>query len=284
MILLKNILREAKLYSYTTKELLEKFLSFDGKTLVFIDTETTGIDPNKFFVQLTQLAMLAVDGSTWEVKEEFSAKVELTSTLSNIINDPTSKEAQAFEKENQRHLKKYKRPQTHPEELLKKTQYYNKNDGEQTLPEKDVLIAYEKFLEKYPNCVVVAHNAGFDMKVIQSRRRINGLPPTKRVSVLDTVKIARFFFVPALVSLEGNPEIKAFLDKILARTKWRSYSTELGKLANAFEINIENWHDATADTKMLMEVIRKIIEFLKENQDVDIRRPKGKQAKRFRKM
>jgi len=137
MILLKDILAETKLYAYSTEELLEKFLKFDGKTLVFLDTETTGVDPNDFYVQLTQLAMMAVDGSTWEVKEEFSTKVELTPTLLAVLNDPNSKEAAAFEKENQRHIRKYKKPETHPRELLDKTGYFRGNEPKMAEKEAD---------------------------------------------------------------------------------------------------------------------------------------------------
>ena len=284
MILLKDILLEAKLYSYSTEELLEKFLEFDGKTLIFLDTETTGIDPNKFYVQLTHVAAMAVEGSTWDVKDTLSIKVELNPVLLAILNSPSSNDAAAYEKENQRHIAKYKKPETHPRDLLDKTQYFKTSPGEQKMSEKDALIEVEEFIERYPSVVIVAHNAGFDMKVIQTRRRENGLPPMKRVPVLDTVAVARFFFIPALVSLKDNPEAQAFLEKILAKTKYRSYGTDLGKLAKAFEITSDNWHDASADTQMMFEILKKIIDFLKQHSDLDIIKYNGTQAKRFRRM
>lgn len=284
MILLKDILLEARLYSYSTEELLEKFLEFEGKTLIFLDTELTGIDPNKFYVQLTHIAMMAVDGSTMEVKDTLSIKVELSPTLLAILNDPNSKEALEYEKENQRHIRKYKKPETHPKELLDKTQYFKSNPGEVKMNEKDALIAAEQFVNRYPGATIIAHNAGFDVKAIQTRRRENGLPPMKRFPVLDTVAVARFFFIPALVSLKDNPEAQAFLEKILAKTKYRSYATSLGKLADAFEITSSNWHDALADTKMMFEILQKMIEFLKQHKDLDITKYKGTQAKRFRRM
>ena len=127
-LLLKDILIETRLYSYSTNELLDKFLSFEDKTLIFLDTETTGIDPNDFYVQLTQLALMAVDGSTWEIKDEFSTKVELNLQLLNLLNDPNSKESAEYEKENQRHIRKYKKPETHPRELLSKSNYFSGNE------------------------------------------------------------------------------------------------------------------------------------------------------------
>jgi hypothetical protein len=42
--------------------------------------------------------------------------------------------------------------------------------------------------------------------------------------------------------------------------------------------------DAKEDVKMLMQVMKKIIEFLKANVNVDIRKFQGQAAKRFRNM
>lgn len=283
-LLLKDILAETKLYAYSIRELLEKFLKFDGKTLVFLDTETTGIDPNDFYVQMTQLAMMAVDGSTWEIKEEFSTKVELNQHLLNLLNNPNSKEVSDYEKENQRHIAKYKKPIVHPKELLDKTQYFsNTNAGEKKMSEAEALKECEKFLSKYPNAIIVAHNAVFDLKTVQTRRRINGMAPIKRYPVLDTLAIARFFFVPALLALENDPEAKGFLEMLLAKTKYKSYTTSLGKLASVFKVTSDNWHDASADIKMLFRILQEIIKYLEKNKDLDITKDKGKQAKRYRK-
>jgi DNA polymerase III alpha subunit (gram-positive type) len=284
MILLKDILTEAKLYSYSTDELLEKFLKFDGKTLVFLDTETTGLDPNDFYVQLTQLAMMAVDGSTWEIKDEFSAKVELNQHLTNLLNVPNSKEVAAYEKEDQKHIAKYKKPIVHPRELLDKTQYHKVNPGEKKMSEIDALKECERFLQKYPDAVIVAHNAFFDMKTVQTRRRVNGLAPISKHPVLDTLAVARYFFVPTLLSLDKDEEAKQFLEKLLAKTKFKSYSTTLGKLADVFKVTADNWHDASADIKMLFQIIQKLIEYLKMHKNVDIRKQQGVQAKRLRRM
>ncbi len=279
-ILLKDILIETKLYAYSTEELLQKILKFDGKTLVFLDTEATGIDPNDFYVQLTQIALLVVDGSTMEAKEEFATKVELNDTLKAIINDPQSPEAIAFEKENQRHIKKYKKPESHPSELLKMTGYHDGDNSK--LSEELALKKVEEILKKYPNVILIAHNASYDMKMIESRRRVLGMTRMPKYPVIDTIAISRYFFVPVLVALENDEEAKRFLDALLAKTKYRSYTTALGKLANVFGIESKNWHDASADVHMLFAILKKMIEYLSKNKNLNARKYKGVMAKRHR--
>lgn len=280
MILLKDILAEAKLYTYSISELLEKFLKFDNKTLVFFDTETTGLEPNTSYIQITHLAAMIYDGSDMKLLDEYSKKINITPALNNALNAPDSEEAKHLEKERTRHFKKYKREDLHPAQALQMTGYYTGSDDK--VDEKQALIEFEKLLEKYENVILLAHNAKFDMKMIQARRRIYGLPPMKRYPVLDTLNIARYFFVPALVALEGVPEVKQMLDGLLAKTKHKSYTTSLGKLATVLGVKMDNWHDAKADVQMLMEVLNKIIDFLKQNVNLDINKAKAAQAKRYR--
>ena len=281
-ILLKTLLKEAKLYAYTIQEVLDQFLKFDGKVLVLLDTETVGLEPNTPYIQLTHLAAMAFDGSTLAELGEFSKKVNIGEPLHRAINDPASPEATHLGKEMARRLKKYKRPDKHPAELLKMTGYYDGN--EEKLDEKAALIAFEEFLNKFDNVILVAHNAVFDLKTIQARRRFHGLPPMKRYPVLDTLKITRLFFVPALVSMETTPEVKAILDGLLAKTKYRSYTSSLGKLAQVLGVKVDNWHDAKEDVKMLFQVLQKVIEFLRKNADTNIHKQQGLAAKRYRKM
>ncbi len=269
------------MYAYTTKELLEKFLKFEDKTLVFLDTELAGLEPNTNYIQITHIAAMVYDGSTMNLLGEYSKKINLIPALNNAINDPNSPEAKHLSKERARHLRKYKKDGLHPSDVLKMTGYFSGN--EEKVDEKQALIEFEEFLNKYTNVIILAHNAKFDIKAIQARRKFNGLHPMKRYPVLDTVQVARFFFIPSLVSLEGNQEAMAMIAQLLAKTKYKSYTVSLGKLAKVLGVNVENWHDAKADVKILMEVIQKIIEFLKKNVNLDITKAKASQAKRYRK-
>ncbi len=279
-IFLKKLLNEVKLYSLTTEELLNKFLEFEGKTLIFFDTETAGLEPNKPYIQLTQISALAINGSTMEFLKDFDAKVKIIPSLDRLMNDPTSPEAIKFSQSNERYRKKYKKDIAHPSDLLKMTHYYSGDPA--TYDEKDALIDFEKFIGQFSNVILIAHNATFDMKVIQARREQYKLPRMKTYPVIDTLKISRFFFVPTLLSLQGNPEAEEYLKFLLNKTKYKSYGVTLGKLANLFQIKLDDWHNSAADVKMLFEILKKMIDYLKSNTSVNIDKEKAKAAKRFR--
>lgn len=286
MIKLKDILAEAKLYSFTIPEVLDKFLKFDGKTIILFDTETVGLEPNTSYIQITQIAGMAFDGSTMSKMGEYSKKLNLGEPLQRALNDPSSPEAKHLEKERARHLRKYKKEDLHPRDALKMTGYEKGDAGKgdaEKIDEKQALIEFEEFINQYPDAILVAHNATFDMKTIQTRRRIHGLPPMKRVPVLDTVQISRFFFIPAMQATENNPEAADILTSLLAKTKYKSYVSSLGKLASAFKIKIDGWHDAREDVMMLFEVLKKFILELEKNKNIDIRKYQSTAAKRFRK-
>lgn len=280
-ISLKTLLREVKLYSYNTQELLDQFLQFENKTLIFFDTETTGLETNIKSAQLTQISALVVDGSTMKELENFDVKIKFTRWLNNLLNDPSSWEAKSFAKADEKFYKKYKTRITHPSELLKMTQYYSGLPA--THDEKDALIDFEKFIGKFNNVVLIAHNATFDMKAIQARREKYNLSRMKAFPVMDTLKISRFFFVPILLSLEDNEEAKSYLQKLLNKTKYKSYSSSLGKLASVFQVKLDDWHNSASDVKMLLEILRKMIEYLRSNVNIDITKQKSLAAKRFRK-
>ena len=284
MILLKNILIEAKLYSFTTKELLDKILNFKGKTLIFLDDETTGLEPNVSYNQITQISALVVDGSTMKVIDELNIKVNLGWKMFNLLNDPNSFESKSFEKDRQRSLRRYNKDISHPRDILKLTHYYETKSNEIKMDEDKALIELEGFLSQFSNVILIAHNATFDIKAIQARRRINKLSPMQKFPVLDTIKISRFFFIPLLLSLEGNEQAKKYLQALIAKTKFKSYASSLSRLAEVFKIKITGWHQASEDVKMLFEVLNKLIEFLTINKDIDIRKQQEIQAKRLRHM
>jgi len=99
-------------------------------------------------------------------------------------------------------------------------------------------------------------------------------------SVFDNLQFVRFFLIPLLVTLND----KEFLDQITTKSKVQPYSSSLGKVAQAMKINPSGWHDALADVDMMIQVMRRLIELLEENQTLDIRKFQSTQAKRLRNM
>lgn len=283
MISLKRILLEVKLYSMSLEEVLDHLKMFEGKTLIFMDTEASGLEPNSEYEQVTQIGALAVNGSTWEVLGEFNEKIALTPGTLRLLNDPKSKETKMYNADHARWLRKYKRPYKHPRDTLHGTHYYDGQPMETRKDEKTTLLKFDEFINQWSDVILIAHNASFDMKMIGARRRMNGLPPTKKYKVFDSLKLARYAFIPMLVALESNEWAAEMLKKMLAKTKYKSYGADLGKLADVFKIET-NWHDALEDVKATVSILRGIIDLISKNKDVNIRGYQGKQAKRFRRM
>ena len=255
-------------------------MKFDGKLLIFFDTETTGLEPNNSYEQLTQIAAAVVDGSTWNVVERINEYVSLTDATIRVLNDPTSPEASAYQDDTSRWMRKYKKPYMHPREVMQLTRY---DATRARTDEKSALIRFEELLAKYPTAILVAHSAVFDMKVVAARRRANGLPRLNRRSVVDTLKIARFFLVPVLQVMESSDWAGEMLTALRAKTKYKSYSVTLQKLAAAYKVQIDDWHDAEADVQILVEIANKMIATLVANVDLDISKFQKIQGKRYRK-
>lgn len=84
----KSVLNERTIpekdYPRTFQELQSAYKEFEGKTLIFFDTETTGLDQTKLYSIITQLGAVKVDGNSLlgegeiQFKEKFNSKIELT--------------------------------------------------------------------------------------------------------------------------------------------------------------------------------------------------------------
>lgn len=309
-------MNEAKMYGKTIPEILEHIKQFKGKTLIFFDTETTGLEPNRPYEQVTQIAAMAVNGDDWNLLGKFEEKAALNPNTQKILNDPTIKAfvtklkepnvkltsddkkelspeiqdmirnikdpiSREYMKDYVRWLKKYKKHPTALEDILGMTRHFDGKPESERGTEKEMLKNFEKFVEQYgENIVMIAHNAGFDMKTIEARRRINLLGRMPKHSVFDNLQFVRFFLIPLLVTLND----KEFLDQITTKSKVQPYSSSLGKVAQAMKINPSGWHDALADVDMMIQVMRRLIELLEENQTLDIRKFQSTQAKRLRNM
>lgn len=92
-------------YPRTFQDLQSAFKEFEGKTLIFFDTETTGLEMDKKFSAITQLAAIKVDGASLlgggdvKILEQFDKRIELA--------DVTKIEIQRQEKGWEYRLKMY---------------------------------------------------------------------------------------------------------------------------------------------------------------------------------
>lgn len=308
-------MNEAKLYGKTIPEILEHIKQFNGKTLIFFDTETTGLEPNRPYEQVTQIAAIAVNGDDWSVIDQFEEKATLNPNTQKILNDPSIKAfvsklkepnvkvtsdnkelspeiqslirniqdpvSREYMKDYVRWLKKYKKHPTALEDILGMTRYSSGKPESERVSEKEMLENFEKFVGKHgSNIIMIAHNASFDMKTIEARRKANGLGRMPKHTVFDNLQFVRFFLIPLVVTLNDQE----FLNQITTKSKVQPYSSSLGKVAQAMKINPSGWHDALADVDMMIQVMKNLIKLLEQNTSADIRGFQGTQAKRLRNM
>ena len=74
------------------------------------------------------------------------------------------------------------------------------------MTEKQMLQEFLMFVKSFSNPILVAHNANFDMKMVNGRNAIYGLEqlvPGQNVrDVLDTLAVSRDQFLPALLDMK----------------------------------------------------------------------------------
>jgi len=255
-----------KLCGITIDVLLDTFLNLEGKTLIMFDLETLGLDPEHDYAQITEVAVWAVKGNDFEVVEKLNYGVNLSDVSKKLLTDPNG-----FERLNwERIRKKRKDSITDPNDILKMTQYYDLKC--EHVDEKTAISKFIDFINKYDNPVLVAHNAGFDVKFVGSRASTYQVElPT--AEVLDTLKISRYFFGPAIETLSENEDAGELFRSLFRSSGTHGHiSSKLGELATAFKLNSDNWHTASADVKMMHGVLVRMLEFLRENHDTDIKK------------
>lgn len=217
------------------------FDKLSGKSMVFFDTETTGLDPHDY--QVTEIAAIATVGDDFKNKAKYHKKIRLT--------DKTRKQIE-YERENP--------PQWGIETNLKMTKYEELDLEEDE--EYQALLGFKEFCAKNKG-ILVAHNAKFDLSMIGTK--VGRIPND---GVFDTMKFARYFFIPSLVALSENGNEDAIKTLDLMRSKKGKPSSALGSVAKSLGINASSAHSAIADVRMSIGVFRGIVEHFREHPEV----------------
>jgi DNA polymerase III epsilon subunit-like protein len=259
----RELLSESRLSGQTIQGVLELLESHVDNTWVFFDTETTGFNPNSG--QLTEIGAVAVDPKSWNadasILGEFNEKVKLDSdtlkTITQQSNNPEDVKGKSVQ------------------DLLSMTRYGER--GKQYKDEQEVLDNFFEFISSFPNPMLVAQNAAFDMKFVNVRS--GGKIP--KYPVLDTQQLMQGYLIPLLKTQakaeEGDPQARKLLNKLYVRKgNWGYYSASMGVVSKAYGISIDEWHNALADVKMMMEMYRSVVETIRKGMNADISKEQGK--------
>ena len=251
-----NFLLENKMWGKTIPELLNWLKDKSDKYWVFTDTETTGLPSDPYEIQLTQVSGLAVtyNSSINEFEEHgyFDKKIKLTSKTKELLKTPTK-------------IRK----------VLSFNHYGNK--AATYYEEAEILEEFHSFLTEWDNPILVIQNAPFDMRFLNTRH-----PNLKfNNEVIDTKDIIQLYYLPALQKLsETEKWAQDLVIKIGTSDRDNGLiSSSLSKIGPALGLNMTGYHDALTDCRLAMEMLQKIVEFLQDHQDIDIKKYQAERIK-----
>jgi len=277
---IRELLTENKLSGRTVKGVLDLLDGYADNTWIFFDTETTGMHPDS--AQLTEIGAIAVDPNAWQsdatMLDQFNEKIKFTDETDRLMNDPESEERKEWEKKNSQS----RRPLKDPQAVLAMTRYGEK--GRAYSDEQEVLDGFFEWAAGFPNPLFIAQNASFDLKFLSVRS--GGKLP--KYPVLDTMQLMQYYLVPLLKTQtragEGDPEAQELLDKLyIKKGNWGYHSVSMGVVSKAYGINIDDWHNALADVKMMMEMYKEVVQTIQKGMGIDISKEQGKVLARNKK-
>lgn len=239
-------LNENKMWYKTIPQILDWLETKSQKPFVFCDTETTGLGgPKK--QQITQVSAIATkyDFNTNTFKElgEYDQKIKLNADTKS----------------------RYETPGDDSRKILSFNHY---GDGQYTYrDEKEIVDEFFTWINQYTPFLFVAQNAGFDMAMLSGRfgHKLNN-------EVFDTKMLIQLYYLPLIQTLaETDPKYKELINFIGTSDRDNGLiSSSLSKIGPALGLNMSGYHDALTDVKITIEMFKRIVDFLKENQSVDI--------------
>jgi DNA polymerase III epsilon subunit-like protein len=237
---------ENKMWYKTIPEILDWLKTKSEMPWLLVDTETTGLGgPTK--QQLTQVSAIATEydfnTNTFNEIGHFDDKIKLT---------PQTKS-------------KYNNPGDRTKWVLGFNHYGS--GGYKYKEEIGVIEEFFKFISNYEPCLLVAQNAQFDAHMLGGRHghKIEN-------EVFDTKMLIQLYFLPLIQKLaETDPKYKEMVDFIGTSDRDSGLiSSSMGKVGPVLGVNMSGYHDALTDCRLMMQMYQKIIDILKQHQEVDI--------------
>jgi DNA polymerase III alpha subunit (gram-positive type) len=228
-----------------------------GKTIVVFDTETTGLSVLLPWVQVTEIAAVAIDADTGKELSFFHKKIKLTPDTRAEIN--REREASSPSDSGAREGPK----SWNIQRIFKQSRYGDKNTQFDEI--KNVYQEWVDWLNQFDKPVMVAQNAAFDMTHMFAPLKKLNIPRPKVGEVLDTMVLARTWIYPLLKAASAAGDEAS--EKILAafeveRNGRKTQSFTLQNIGKAFNVPAEHWHSGKSDTKQTLGVLQGMLQFL----------------------
>lgn len=224
----------------------------ENKVFIFCDTETSGLGGHKK-QQLTQIAAIAYEYNYQknDLKEfaQFNKKIKISPDIKYKLEDPNDRIYKVFKFNH------------YGDKIKDDPKYYDEQD---ILREFRNWVAHSGY---YLDPLLIMQNAIFDMNMLVGRggKKIN-------YEVLDTKMILQLFVIPIIQKLsETNIDYQNILNKIGVSTRDNGLiNSAMGKWGPFFDIDMSGYHDALTDCKITAQMFTKIIDFIKQNSELNI--------------
>ena len=248
-------INENKMWYKTIPEILEWLESKSKLPFIWLDTETGGLGgPKK--QQLTQVSAIATQydfhSNNFSEISIFDEKIKLTDETKSKFLQPEDKT-----------------------KWVLGFNHYGSGDYKYK-DEKDIVDDFFKWIENYSPNILVAQNAGFDMAMLSDRydHKINS-------EVFDTKMLIQLYFLPLLQKLaETDTKYKEMIDFIgISQRDNGLISSSMAKIGPVLGVNMVGYHDAITDCRITIQMYQKIVELLKNNQEVDIMKYQSERIK-----
>ena len=245
-ILKYNQLNENKMWYKTIPEILDWLDSKSEMTWLWLDTETTGLKGPKN-EQLTQVSAIATDynysSNSFNELESYDEKIKLTADIKA----------------------RYAKPGDDSRKILGFNHY---GSGDYKYKDENVIVEdFFEWMEKYSPCFVIAQNASFDMNMLAGRsgRKI-------QYEVFDTKMLIQLYYLPLLQKLAEDDNKYSDMVNFIGTSNRDNglISSSMAKIGPALGLNMSGYHDALTDCRITIQMYQKIVDFLKENKNIDI--------------
>jgi len=237
---------ENKMWYKSIPEILDWIELKSKMNWVLVDSETTGLKGPKN-EQLTQISAILIKydfkSNSFTEIDTFDEKIKLTQDTKSKYNDKNDKT-----------------------KWVLSFNHYGSGNYKYKI-ESDVINDFNNWINKNSPCLLVAQNARFDMSMLSVRGN-------KKIEneVFDTKSLIQLYLLPLIQKLsETDSNYKKMVDFIGTSERDNGLiSSSMSKIGPALNIDMNGYHDALTDCKLMMNMFIKIIEMLNDNKEIDI--------------